>query len=76
METPWREHLKLGILVTMGGLAASALVHLAISRPRAWTPAGVVGLMAFLVWSFYYGYIVLIPGLLMAVIAAAIVGRW
>ena len=49
LATPWREHLKLGILTTMGGLAALALVHLAISGPRAWIPAGVVGLMAFLV---------------------------
>lgn len=60
-----------GLGVIVGGLATLALLHLAIVRGWPWIAVAIVGLLAFIVWSFYLVYA---PVLHVSVLAAAIVG--
>ena len=81
LEDDWlaslgRGHLLLGLLVTVAGLPVLVLAHLAMSRPRWWIPSGVVGLLAFLVWSHYFFYMALIPAFLVAIVTGGVVSRW
>lgn len=81
LEDDWlaslrRGHLLLGMLVTFAGLPVLGLAHMAMSRTRSWIPSGVVGVLAFIVWSFYFGYMALMPAFLVATITAGVVSRW